>query len=153
MRLVDALYAFPDLLFVIAFMTFYKASIVALKGGSWAFAAGLDDMTGGTVGIFVALGLTYWLTVARIVRAQILSLKEREFIEAARCVGSGGGRILWRHLLPNCAAPVTVAATLYLPQAILLEASLSFLGLGVTPPITCRRRSCSKQASASSGWA
>lgn len=135
MRIVDAMYAFPDLLFVIAFMTFYKALIAALKGGPWAFLAGIDEMTGGTVGIFVALGLTYWLTVARIVRAQILSLKEREFIEAARCVGASGGRILWRHLLPNCIAPVIVAGTLYLPQAIMLEASLSFLGLGVNPPM------------------
>jgi ABC-type dipeptide/oligopeptide/nickel transport system permease subunit len=135
MRLVDTLYAFPDLLFVIAFMTFYKAWIGTLASTPLSFLIGLDQMTGGTVGIFVALGLTYWLTVSRIVRAQIISLKEREFIEAARCVGAGGPHILWRQLLPNCLAPVTVAASLYLPQAIMLEASLSFLGLGVTPPM------------------
>jgi oligopeptide transport system permease protein len=135
MRLVDTLYAFPDLLFVIAFMTFYKALILSLKGGPWAFLTGLDEMTGGTVGIFVALGLTYWLTVARIVRGQVLSLKQSEFVQAARCVGASDRGIIWRHLLPNCLPPVIVAASLYLPQAIMLEASLSFLGLGVTPPM------------------
>jgi oligopeptide transport system permease protein len=135
MRLVDAIYAFPDLLFVIAFTTFYKALVVASKQGQFVLVADLDRVTGGTLGIFVAIGLTYWLTIARVVRGQVLSLKEREFIEAARSVGAKESHILWHHVLPNCLAAIIVTASLYLPQAIMVEASLSFLGLGVNPPM------------------
>jgi ABC-type dipeptide/oligopeptide/nickel transport system permease subunit len=90
---------------------------------------------GGLLGVFVALALTSWLTVARLVRGQVLSLKQREFVDAARVVGAGNGRILRQHLLPNTLAPIIVAATFGIPSAILLEASLSFLGLGVQAPM------------------
>ena len=90
---------------------------------------------GGLLGVFAALALTSWLTVARLVRGQVLSLKEREFVDAARVVGAGDGRLLRQHLLPNTLAPIIVAATFGIPSAILLEASLSFLGLGVQAPM------------------
>jgi oligopeptide transport system permease protein len=135
MRLIDAIYAFPDLLFVIAFTTFYKALMLAFKQGNVTLLTNLDDVTGGALGIFVAIGVTYWLTPARVVRGLVLSLKEREFVEAARSLGVTDFRIVSRHILPNCLAVVIVSASLYLPQAIMVEASLSFLGLGVNPPM------------------
>ena len=97
--------------------------------------AAVDAAFGGLLGVFVALALTSWLTVARLVRGQVLSLKEREFVDAARTLGAGDGRILRQHLLPNTLAPIIVAATFGIPSAILLEASLSFLGLGVQAPM------------------
>jgi len=84
--------------------------------------------------IVAVLGLTGWMGVSRMVRAQVLSLKEQEFALAARAVGLGSFRILWRHLLPNAATPLIVHASLALGSTILLEAALSFLGLGVPPP-------------------
>jgi oligopeptide transport system permease protein len=135
MRVIDAMYAFPDLLFVIAFTTFYKALIVAAKKGGVVWLTGFDGATGGTLGILVAVGVTYWLNMARVVRSQTLSIKQREYIDAARCMGATETRLLWRHVLPNCLAPIIVTASLYLPQAIMVEASLGFLGLGVDPPL------------------
>jgi peptide/nickel transport system permease protein len=86
------------------------------------------------INIMVVIGLTYWTDVARLVRGEILSLKEREFILAARVIGMSDSRIILRHLLPNALGPVLVASTLGIGNAILIESSLSFLGLGVQPP-------------------
>jgi oligopeptide transport system permease protein len=97
--------------------------------------ATLNAQMGGLLGVFIGLGLISWLTVARIVRAQTLSLKRREFVEAARGSGASNKRIMFRHVLPNSLAPIIVAVTLGIPQAILYEAGISFLGLGVTPPM------------------
>ncbi len=80
------------------------------------------------------IGLTGWMGVARLVRAEFLALKEREFVTWSQAVGASGIRIIWRHILPNAMAPVLVAMTLGIPAAILTEAGLSFLGLGVQPP-------------------
>jgi len=129
MRAVDVLYSIPDLLLVIVVMTTVRAALAAGGGTLGAFAA-VDAAFGGLLGVFVALALTSWLTVARLVRGQVLSLKEREFVDAARTLGAGDLRILRQHLLPNTLAPIIVAATFGIPSAILLEASLSFLGLG-----------------------
>jgi len=84
--------------------------------------------------VVLVLGLTGWMPIARIVRAEILSLREREFIQAARALGMSDGRIIARHLLPNTLAPIIVYATLGIGNTILTEAALSFLGLGVQPP-------------------
>ena len=84
----------------------------------------------------LALGLVEWLTMARIVRSQIMALKKMEFIEAARALGYGHRRIIFRHLLPNALGPIIVYATLTIPAVMLLEAFLSFLGLGVQPPMS-----------------
>jgi oligopeptide transport system permease protein len=86
--------------------------------------------------LFVAIGAVEWLTMARIVRGQIMSLKKMEFIEAARSLGYGNRRIIFRHLLPNALGPIIVYATLTIPAVMLLEAFLSFLGLGVQPPMS-----------------
>ncbi len=113
MRFVDFLYALPYLFLVIILLVFFSQSILML---------------------FVALGLVQWLTMARIVRGQVLSLKHAEFIEAARLSGTGGAGILFRHLLPNMLGPIVVYATLTVPAVILQEAFLSFLGLGIQAP-------------------
>ncbi len=134
MRAVDVLYSIPDLLLVIVVMTTVRAALSTGSGPLAAFAA-VDAVFGGLLGVFAALALTSWLTVARLVRGQVLSLKEREFVDAARVLGAGDGRLLRLHLLPNTLAPIIVAATFGIPSAILLEASLSFLGLGVQAPM------------------
>jgi oligopeptide transport system permease protein len=115
MRLVDIIYALPFTIFVILLMVFLGRNIVLL---------------------FVAIGAVEWLTMARIVRGQIMSLKKMEFIEAARSLGYGNRRIIFRHLLPNALGPIIVYATLTIPAVMLLEAFLSFLGLGVQPPMS-----------------
>ena len=115
MRLVDILYALPFTIFVILLMVIFGRNIILL---------------------FVAIGAVEWLTMARIVRGQIQSLKKMEFIEAARTLGLGTPRILFRHLLPNVLGPVIVYTTLTIPAVMLLEAFLSFLGLGVQPPMS-----------------
>jgi oligopeptide transport system permease protein len=133
MRAVDVLYSIPDLLLVIVVMATVRASLAS--GGALSALAALDAAFGGLLGVFIALALTSWLTVARLVRGQVLSLKQREFVEAARALGASHWRVLRVHLLPGVLPPVIVAATFGIPHAILLEASLSFLGLGVQAPM------------------
>ncbi len=115
MRAVDILYSLPLALFVILLMVFVGRSLLL---------------------IFVAIGAVEWLTMARIVRSQVMSLKKQEFIEAAVALGLGKRRIILRHLIPNALGPVIVYATLTVPGVMLLEAFLSFLGLGVQPPMS-----------------
>jgi oligopeptide transport system permease protein len=134
MRTVDVLLAFPSLLLVIVVITYLRAVLDQGQGPLVDLIGGLDKVSGGLIGVFIALGLVSWLTVARLVRGQVLSLKEKEFVEAARMVGGTNARIMVRHLLPNTLAPVIVAATFGIPGAIATEAGLSFLGLGVRPP-------------------
>src|SRR4051794_9464624 len=135
MRTVDVLYALPSLLFVIIIMTFLRGTFGSEPTGIWHGIAWFDNKTGGLIGVYIGLGLIGWLTVARIVRANTMSLKEKEFAEAARGLGATGTRIMFRHLLPNSVAAIVVAATLGIPAAILSEAGISFLGLGVLPPM------------------
>ena len=134
MRLVDVLYAMPSLLFVIIIMTFLRGTLDDNPSGFASVVSSLDARTGGLVGVYIGLGLISWLTVARIVRANAMSLKEKEYVEAARGIGASHRQIMFRHLLPNTIATIVVATTLGIPGAILYEAGLSFLGLGVTPP-------------------
>jgi oligopeptide transport system permease protein len=115
MRLVDILYALPFMFLVILLMVFFGRSIVL---------------------IFVAIGAINWLDMARIVRGQTLSLKRREFVEAAEAQGVGGFTIIRRHIVPNLLGLVAVYVTLTIPQVILVESFLSFLGLGVQEPMT-----------------
>jgi len=114
MRIVEILSGIPLLLYVILLM-------VVLKPG-------LQN-------ILIALGLVYWLGMARIVRGQILSLKEQDYVLAARTIGADNWRIIWKHLIPNAMGPIIVTATLNIPQAIFTEAFLSFIGLGVNAPM------------------
>jgi oligopeptide transport system permease protein len=115
MRTVDIVYSLPFPIFVILLMVFFGKNIVLL---------------------FVAIGAVEWLTMARIVRSQVMSIKKMEFIEAARSLGFGRRRIIFRHILPNILGPIIVYTTLTIPAVMLLEAFLSFLGLGVQPPMS-----------------
>lgn len=134
MRIVDIFYAIPNLLFIIIFMTYLKAKFQHVTGGWLLPLKTFDTATGGMLGVFLGLGLFSWLTVSRLVRGQVLSLKKKEFVEAAVCIGAPASRIITRHLLPNTLAVIIVAATLGIPAAILGEAGISFLGLGVNAP-------------------
>ena len=113
MRFVDVLYSLPYIFLVILLLVFFERSLLML---------------------FVALGLVQWLTMARIVRGQVMSLKGQTFVEAARALGASDLSIVFRHLVPNTLGPVIVYTTLTVPAVILQEAFLSFLGLGVQPP-------------------
>lgn len=121
MRLTDVTYAFPDLLFIIIMIS-------ALRGTP---IAGAMD---GLLIIFVSLSVIGWVGIARLVRGQILSLKEKEFVEAARSIGVPTWRIMLVHLLPNSLGPTIVAATFAVPGFIIFEAILSYIGIGVRPP-------------------
>lgn len=112
-RLTDMMFAFPDMLLAIL--------IMGIRGP-------------GIMNLFVALGIVAWPGMARLVRGQILALKEREFVQAAQSLGSNDRRIIIRHLLPNIISPVLVQATLNLGQVVLAESALSFLGIGIAPP-------------------
>ena len=112
-RLVDVMYAFPRLLFVILVMSMLGA---------------------GLVNIFIALGLTGWVGIARQTRAQVLSIKEKEFVEGARAMGAGFWRVMSRHVLPSALTPIVVSITFGIPEAIFTEAALSFIGVGINPP-------------------
>ncbi len=113
MRIVDILYALPFMIIVIILTTYFGNNL-------WL--------------LFVCIGAVEWLTMARIVRGQVISLKNQEFVEAARSLGLSNGRIIFRHLIPNTIGPVIIYTTLTVPAVMRLEAILSFLGLGVQPP-------------------
>jgi peptide/nickel transport system permease protein len=113
MRFVDLMLCFPSFFLILAVIAMLPPNIMT---------------------IMVVIGLTSWMSVARLVRAEFLSLKERDFVTAARSIGAGDLRIIFRHLLPNALAPVLVNATLGVAAAILIESALSFLGLGAQPP-------------------
>jgi ABC-type dipeptide/oligopeptide/nickel transport system permease subunit len=135
MRTVDALYSIPSLLFVIVIMTFLRATLATAESGFTGALAALDAQSGGLIGIFIGLGLINWMPAARLVRGQAASLKEKEFVEAARGIGASDGRIMAQHLLPNVVPIIVVTATIGIPQAIIYEAGISFLGLGARPPM------------------
>ncbi len=113
MRVTDVMMSVPSIFLMIAFSVFFGPSVRT---------------------IILAIGLLNWMGVARIVRSSFLSLKEQEFVTAARCVGAPNRRIIWLHILPNAVAPVVVAATLTIGSAILTETAVSYLGMGIQPP-------------------
>src|SRR5215472_15470654 len=113
MRFTDIWYAFPDLVFVFVLVSVFGSSLLS---------------------IFVAIGIVNWVGLARLVRGQVLSIKEKEFVESARAVGSSHFKIVLRHLMPNALGPVIVTLTFGIPAAIFLEAALSYIGVGIQPP-------------------
>jgi oligopeptide transport system permease protein len=113
MRFTDIMYAFPDLLWLLVVVSVFGKGLVVM---------------------FVAAGSIYWVGLARLVRGQVLSIREKEYVESARATGSSPSRIILRHMIPNVMSPVTVTLTFGIPIAIFLEATLSFLGLGIPPP-------------------
>ncbi|MBC8450129.1 MAG: ABC transporter permease [Chloroflexi bacterium] len=137
MRFVDFLYALPLIIFVILLQVFFKAQARHVVHGAtsfWTPFVEIDQKMGGMFFLFVALGMLNWLGMARITRGQVLSLKEKEFVEAARMVGASNMRIVFKHLLPNVLGPCIVAETLAIPGYIFTEAFLSFIGLGIDAP-------------------
>ena len=135
MRIVDFLYGFPTIIFIILISVIVKAWNDQEEAG-WLASTLLDlnNSTGGILFIFIAIGFVSWIGMARIARGQTLSVKNKEYIEAARAVGNGNNRIVFRHVLPNILGPCIVAETLAIPGYIGTEAFLSFIGLGVNPP-------------------
>jgi oligopeptide transport system permease protein len=119
MRIVDVLYGLPYILLVILLLVLFAEQTTAVR----------------MVVLFMAIGSVSWLTMARVVRGQVLALRESEFVQAARALGSGSGRIIFKEMLPNLTGTILVCATLTVPLAILQESFLSFLGLGVPPPL------------------
>ena len=126
MRSVDVLYGLPYILLIILL----KIALEPLLG-----KMGLSSSAANLIVLFLAIGLVSWLTMARVVRGQVLSLRVQPFIESCRATGLTEWRIFTRHLLPNLIGPITVYATLTVPQAILQESFLSFLGIGIQPPV------------------
>lgn len=142
MRLVDILYALPFTVFVILIMVFLKEPVAVfddwLAGLSLFGTHPLEESRGlgRMLLLFAAIGAVEWLTMARIVRGQVIALRKLEFVEAARALGIPPLRILLRHMIPNALGPVIVYTTLTIPAVMLLEAFLSYLGLGVEPPMS-----------------
>ncbi len=135
MRIVDILYAFPSLLFIILLLAFFRSTMSDIEPGTIAYTLSkLDESMGGMLFIFVGIGLTAWETMARLTRGQVLAIREKEFVEAAHTIGASNVRIMFRHILPNVLGPLIVAETLAIPGYISTEAFLSFIGLGVNPP-------------------
>lgn len=135
MRIVDVLYAFPSLLFIILLLAFFRSTLASPTPGTFLYTMSeLDSATGGLLFIFIGIGLTAWETMARLTRGQVLSVREKEYVEAARTLGAKDGRIMFRHILPNVVGPLIVAETLAIPGYISTEAFLSFIGIGVNPP-------------------
>jgi len=126
MRIVDMLYSIPFIFVVIFLVTFLGEDSVKKR----LDAAGIDQITI----FYMVIGAIYWLTMSRVVRGQVLSLRHEQFIEAGRTVGASSWRIVFRHLVPNVLGVVIVYLTLTIPSVMLFEAFLSFLGLGVSPP-------------------
>lgn len=135
MRIVDIIYTVPDILIIILLSVVLKIPLQNLAdtvpGFAWINTIGV-----GLISIFIVFGLLYWVGMARMVRGQILTLKEQEYVTAARALGAGHGRIIRKHLLTNCIGTLIVITTLQIPSSIFTESFLSFLGLGVAAPMT-----------------
>lgn len=134
MRIVDLISTVPDILVIILLTVTLKFPLKALAdsvpGFAWIRVVGVP-----LICIFIVFALLYWMNMARIVRSQVLTLKESEFITAARALGASGGRIIRKHLLTNCIGTLIVTTTLQIPSAIFTESFLSFLGIGVAAPM------------------
>ncbi len=135
MRVVDLMYAFPTILLIILMMAFFRAGFSDIPPGSPAyFISAADRASGGLLFIFIGIGLTSWMGMARLVRGQVLSVREKEYVEAATSLGANRYRVVFRHILPNILGVLIVAETLTIPIYISYEAFLSFIGLGVNAP-------------------
>lgn len=133
MRIVDIIYTLPDILMIVlisfAIQTPMK-SLATMPGFHWIQTIGVN-----LISIFLVFALLYWVSMARIVRSQVLTLKQTEYVTAARALGAGSARIIFKHLLTNCIGILIVTTTLQIPAAIFTESFLSFLGLGVAIPL------------------
>ena len=129
MRVVDIIYSLPDMLVIILLSVVLQTVLVFAPGSL------LDKLGSNMISLFIVFGCLYWVGMARLIRAEILSIKENEFILAARSIGAKKGRIIKKHILPNCLSVIIISTALQVPSAIFTESYLSFIGLGVQAPM------------------
>ena len=137
MRITEIIYSVPDVLVVLLLSTGLKESISAyISNHPGSFSMFLNSIGANLIGMFITFGLIYWVGMCRIIRGQVLMLKQQEYVTAARALGASGSRIIRKHLLPNCVGQIIVTTCLQIPSSIFLESFLSFLGMGVSAPLT-----------------
>ena len=136
-RIVEVIYSVPEVLVILLLSTVLGDALLEYANTHTGFIANMIPVLGkNLISMFLAFGLLYWVTMSRIIRGQILQLKQQEYVTAARALGASGARIIRKHLLPNCIGQIVVTTCLQIPSAIFLESFLSFLGVGVTTPMT-----------------
>lgn len=134
MRVIDVIYSLPDLLVVILLSATLKEPLQKILENSKVFSS-ISELGPAFFSMLIVFALMYWGTMARIVRGEVLRIKEQEYVLAARALGASSGRIIRRHVLPNCIGPIIVTTTLQIPSAIFTESFLSFIGLGISAPL------------------
>ena len=136
-RIVELIYAVPEMLVVLLIATALKPILTDYvnSSGTSPLKSFVNVLGPNLISMFIAFGLLYWVTMSRIIRGQVLQLKQQEYVTAARALGAAGGRIIRRHLLPNCIGQIVVTTCLQIPSAIFLESFLSYLGVGVSAPL------------------
>ena len=136
-RIVELIYAVPEMLVVLLIATALKPILTDYvnSSGTSPLNSFVNVLGPNLISMFIAFGLLYWVTMSRIIRGQVLQLKQQEYVTAARALGASGGRIIRRHLLPNCIGQIVVTTCLQIPSAIFLESFLSYLGVGVSAPL------------------
>ena len=134
MRVIDIIYSLPDLLVVILLSATLKEPLEDMLQSNAALS-GISELGPAFFSMLIVFALMYWGTMARIVRGEVLRIKEQEYVLAARALGAKGGRIIRQHVLPNCIGPIIVTTTLQIPSAIFTESFLSFIGLGISAPL------------------
>ena len=136
-RIVELIYAVPEMLVVLLIATALKPILTDYvnSSGTRPLKSFVNVLGPNLISMFIAFGLLYWVTMSRIIRGQVLQLKQQEYVTAARALGASGGRIIRRHLLPNCIGQIVVTTCLQIPSAIFLESFLSYLGVGVSAPL------------------
>ena len=143
-RIVEVIYTIPEVLIILLLGTTLKPVFEQFQNsGNGPLQQLVTTLGPNLISIFIAFGLLYWVTMSRIIRGQILQLKQQEYVTAARALGAKGGRIIKRHLLPNCVGQIVTTTFLQIPSAIFTESFLSFLGMGVSAPMTSLGSMCS----------
>ena len=143
-RIVDVIYSLPDVLIILLIATAMSPHITQFitDNPNNGFASFLRTVGPNLIGMFIAFAMLYWVSMSRIIRGQILTLKKQEYVTAARALGASSGRIIKRHLLPNCIGQIVVTTCLQIPSAIFTESFMSFLGVGVLAPLTSLGSMC-----------
>ena len=130
MRIVDIIYSLPDMLVIILLSVVLRLRLSSAIEGTF-----LETIGSNVISMFIVFGLLYWVSMARLIRGQILTLREQEYVLAAQSFGASGRHIIKKHLLPNCMSVIFISTALQIPNAIFTESYLSFLGLGVSAPM------------------
>ena len=147
-RIVEIIYSIPEMLIILLLSATLKPALEQFQNTGNGPLQNLVTILGpNLISMFIAFGLLYWVTMSRIIRGQILQLKQQEYVTAARALGAKGGRIIGKHLLPNCIGQIITTTFLQIPSAIFLESFLSFIGVGVSAPLTSLGSMCSEALS------